>query len=94
MGVIISVLIARFLWRGVFSRSDSIKNIVQNAKLISDKGIKEIVLTGVNIGDFGQEKVGRSSTFLDLISALDEVSGISRIRISSIEPNLLSDSNY
>jgi len=72
------------------SRSDQIENIVKNAEKIAAMGTKEIVLTGVNIGDFGahsKEKV----TFLDLIKALDKVEGIERFRISSIEPNLLSD---
>ena len=72
------------------SRSDKIENIVKNAEKIAAMGTKEIVLTGVNIGDFGahsKEKV----TFLDLIKELDKVEGIERFRISSIEPNLLSD---
>lgn len=70
------------------SRSDTIENVVSNAKQIAASGTKEIVLTGVNIGDFG--KKGEYS-FFDLVKALDEVEGIDRIRISSIEPNLLSD---
>ena len=81
------------LARGV-SRSDKLDNILTSAKKISDSGIKEIVLTGVNIGDYGKGEFGNKNhenTFLDLISALDEVDGISRIRISSIEPNLLSN---
>ena len=76
------------LARGI-SRSDTIENVVKNAKEIAGKGIKEIVLTGVNIGEFGNKK--HEHTFLDLISELDQVEGIERIRISSIEPNLLKD---
>ena len=81
------------LARGI-SRSDSLTNIIYSAKSISESGIKEIVLTGVNIGDYGKGEFGNKkhdNTFLDLISELDKVNGISRIRISSIEPNLLSD---
>lgn len=81
------------LARGI-SRSDTIENIVKNAKEISEKGIKEIVLTGVNIGDYGKGEFGNKKhehTFLDLITELDKVEGIERIRISSIEPNLLKD---
>lgn len=79
--------------RGI-SRSDTIENILKNAKEISEKGIKEIVLTGVNIGDYGKGEFGNKKhehTFLDLIKELDKVEGIERIRISSIEPNLLKD---
>ena len=81
------------LARGI-SRSDTIENVVKNAKEISQKNIKEIVLTGVNIGDYGKGEFGNKThehTFLELISALDLVEGIERIRISSIEPNLLKD---
>jgi threonylcarbamoyladenosine tRNA methylthiotransferase MtaB len=76
------------------SRSDSIENVVKNAQDIAQKGIKEIVLTGVNIGDFGKGFSGgkkRNETFLDLIKELDNIEGIERFRISSIEPNLLSN---
>ena len=77
------------------SRSDSIENVVKNAEEIALSGIKEIVLTGVNIGDFGTEhelqKIHRHQDFLDLITRLDDISGIERFRISSIEPNLLND---
>ncbi len=73
------------------SRSDSIENIVKAAHEIAAKDVKEIVLTGVNIGDFGIQNGQRKESFLDLIKALDEVEGISRFRISSIEPNLLTD---
>jgi len=78
------------------SRSDSISNIVKSAGIIAQAGVKEIVLTGVNIGDFGlTEKDGlrerSEGTFLDLIQELDKVEGISRFRISSIEPNLCND---
>lgn len=79
--------------RGV-SRSDTIENIIKNAQEISERGIKEIVLTGVNIGDYGKGEFGNKRhehTFLDLITELDKVKGIERIRISSIEPNLLKD---
>lgn len=81
------------LARGI-SRSDTIENVVRNAEEISRRGIKEIVLTGVNIGDYGKGEFGNKKhehTFLDLISELDCVDGIERIRISSIEPNLLND---
>jgi threonylcarbamoyladenosine tRNA methylthiotransferase MtaB len=72
------------------SRSDTIENVVNRAKMIAESGVKEIVLTGVNLGDFGVRNGEREDRFLDLITALDEVEGIERIRISSIEPNLLS----
>ena len=78
--------------RGV-SRSDTLENVIQNANRIADAGLKEIVLTGVNIGDYGKGEKGdkaHKNTFLDLITALDSIEPISRIRISSIEPNLLS----
>ncbi len=70
------------------SRSGSIDQLVEQAQKVAAEGGKEIVLTGVNIGDFGK---GRPDNFLDLIKALDQVDGIERYRISSIEPNLLSD---
>jgi threonylcarbamoyladenosine tRNA methylthiotransferase MtaB len=73
------------------SRSDSIENVVIAAKEIAERGVKEIVLTGVNIGDFGLQNSIRVETFFDLIKQLDEVEGIERFRISSIEPNLLTD---
>ena len=69
------------------SRSDNISNIVKNAKKIADNGIKEIVLTGVNIGDFKEN----NKRLIDLIKELDKVDGIERYRISSIEPNLITD---
>ncbi|MFY1047756.1 tRNA (N(6)-L-threonylcarbamoyladenosine(37)-C(2))-methylthiotransferase MtaB [Chryseobacterium sp. GP-SGM7] len=81
------------LARGI-SRSDTIENVIKNAKEIAAKDIREIVLTGVNIGDYGKGEFGNKRhehTFLDLISELNEVEGIERIRISSIEPNLLKD---
>lgn len=81
------------LARGI-SRSDTIENVLKNAREISQRDIKEIVLTGVNIGDYGKGEFGNKKhehTFLDLISELDKVDGIERIRISSIEPNLLKD---
>lgn len=73
------------------SRSDTIGNVLQQAKEIIASGVKEIVLTGVNLGDFGIRDGKRQDRFFDLVKALDEVEGIERIRISSIEPNLLSD---
>lgn len=73
------------------SRSDTVLNIVASAKNIAAKGVKEIVLTGVNTGDFGLQDGVRKERFIDLVRALDEVDGIDRFRISSIEPNLLSD---
>ena len=79
------------LARGI-SRSDTLQNVLKNAAEISAKGIKEIVLTGVNIGDYGKGEFGNKKhehTFLDLVKALDTVEGIHRLRISSIEPNLL-----
>lgn len=81
------------LARGI-SRSDTLQNVLNNAKEISAKGIKEIVLTGVNIGDYGKGEFGNKKhehTFYDLVQALDKVEGIERLRISSIEPNLLSN---
>ena len=81
------------LARGI-SRSDTLKNVINNAKEISAKGIKEIVLTGVNIGDYGKGEFGNKThehTFLDLVKELDTIDGIHRLRISSIEPNLLKD---
>ncbi len=81
------------LARGI-SRSDTLENVLQNAKEISEKGIKEIVLTGVNIGDYGKGEFGNKKhehTFYELVQALDNVDGIHRLRISSIEPNLLTN---
>lgn len=82
------------------SRSDAIENVIQNAKILAQKDIKEIVLTGVNLGDFnnlqspsfgGVGEVSSKANFFDLIQALENVDGIERYRISSIEPNLLSN---
>jgi threonylcarbamoyladenosine tRNA methylthiotransferase MtaB len=73
------------------SRSDTIENVVNRATQIAASGVKEIVLTGVNLGDFGIRDGQREDKFFDLVKALDEVQGIERIRISSIEPNLLSN---
>jgi threonylcarbamoyladenosine tRNA methylthiotransferase MtaB len=70
------------------SRNPAIESIVNEARIVSDKGIKEIILTGVNIGDFGQST---EETFTGLLRALDEVENIGRIRVGSVEPNLLSD---
>ena len=79
--------------RGI-SRSDTLENIIDQAVKITSKDIKEIVLTGVNIGDYGKGEFGNKQhehTFLELISVLDKVEALKRIRISSIEPNLLND---
>jgi threonylcarbamoyladenosine tRNA methylthiotransferase MtaB len=81
------------LARGI-SRSDALENVLKNAADISKQGIKEIVLTGVNIGDYGKGEFGNKKhehTFLELVQALDDVDGIERLRISSIEPNLLKN---
>ncbi|WP_298311652.1 tRNA (N(6)-L-threonylcarbamoyladenosine(37)-C(2))-methylthiotransferase MtaB [uncultured Aquimarina sp.] len=81
------------LARGI-SRSDTLDNVLKNAKEISEQGIKEIVLTGVNIGDYGKGEFGNKKhehTFYELVQALDKVEGIERLRISSIEPNLLKN---
>lgn len=82
------------------SRSDSIENVVRNAEQLAANGVKEIVLTGVNLGDFGKGPdgagatisiSGREENFFELIRQLDKVNGIQRYRISSIEPNLLTN---
>lgn len=73
------------------SRSNTIENIVQQARAIGQQGVKEIVLTGVNLGDFGMVEGKRIYGFYDLCRALDQVEGVSRYRISSIEPNLLTE---
>ena len=81
------------LARGI-SRSEALNKVLLNAKEISDQGIKEIVLTGVNIGDYGKGEFGNKKhqhTFLELIQELDNIDGIKRVRISSIEPNLLKN---
>ena len=80
------------------SRSDTVDSVVENAHKIAGMGVKEIVLTGVNIGDFGNgteviegARPKKEALFIDLIKALDEVDGIERFRISSIEPNLCTN---
>lgn len=73
------------------SRSDTVANVVNKAHEIAASGVKEIVLTGVNTGDFGLQHRKRKERFIDLIQALDSVSDIDRFRISSIEPNLLTN---
>ena len=81
------------LARGI-SRSDTMQNVMKNAREISEKGIKEIVLTGVNVGDYGKGEFGNKKhkhTFFELVQALDTVEGVERLRISSIEPNLLKN---
>jgi threonylcarbamoyladenosine tRNA methylthiotransferase MtaB len=81
------------LARGI-SRSDTLENVLKNATEIAAQDIKEIVLTGVNIGDYGKGEFGNKKhehTFYDLVEALDKIEGIHRLRISSIEPNLLKN---
>lgn len=80
------------------SRSDTIENVVKNAQKIANSGVKEIVLTGINLGDFGNgtaviegTKAKKEAMFIDLIKELDNVEDIERYRISSIEPNLCTD---
>lgn len=80
------------------SRSDSVENAVANARQIAALGAREIVLTGVNLGDFGNgtaviegERPKKEALFIDLIRALDQVEEVARFRISSIEPNLLTN---
>ena len=76
------------------SRSNSIENVVKNVKEIISNGIKEIVLTGINLGDFGKRQsdgLVTNEDFLGLIKTLDKIDGIERFRVSSIEPNLLTD---
>ena len=73
------------------SRSDNIEHVIGNAEKIAELGVKEVVLTGVNIGDFRDNSNEENRKFLDLIRELDKVKGIERFRISSIEPNLCSD---
>lgn len=77
------------------SRSDNIANVLESAKKLADTGnVKEIVLTGINLGDFGKGPDGNKKSeesFLDLVRALDDLNGVDRYRISSIEPNLLTD---
>ncbi|MBI2730111.1 MAG: tRNA (N(6)-L-threonylcarbamoyladenosine(37)-C(2))-methylthiotransferase MtaB [Sphingobacteriales bacterium] len=76
------------------SRSDSVSNVIKNAEQLAASGVKEIVLTGVNLGDFGKGQHGEDKyeeNFFDLVKALDKVEGIERYRISSIEPNLLTN---
>lgn len=81
------------LARGI-SRSDRLEKVLENAQKIAAQNIKEIVLTGVNVGDFGKGEFGHKKhehTFFDLVKAMDAVPGIDRVRISSIEPNLLKN---
>ncbi len=81
------------LARGI-SRSDALENVLKNAQEIAAQNIKEIVLTGVNIGDYGKGEFGNKKhehSFLELVQALEKVDGIERLRISSIEPNLLKN---
>ena len=81
------------LARGI-SRSDTLENVLKNAREIASKDIKEVVLTGVNIGDYGKGEFGNKKhehTFFELVKELDKIDGIHRLRISSIEPNLLTD---
>ena len=81
------------LARGI-SRSDTLENVLENARKIASKNIKEIVLTGVNIGDYGKGEFGNKKhehTFFELVEELDNIDGVERLRISSIEPNLLKN---
>lgn len=73
------------------SRSDTIENILTSVREIAATEVKEVVLTGVNIGDFGIQEGKRKERFADLVMAIDEIEGIERFRISSIEPNLLTN---
>ena len=76
------------------SRSDSIENVIKNVEHLASHGVKEVVLTGVNLGDFGKEPDGTlkyEEDFFQLVQALEKVQGIQRYRISSIEPNLLTN---
>ncbi|MFC3880688.1 tRNA (N(6)-L-threonylcarbamoyladenosine(37)-C(2))-methylthiotransferase MtaB [Algoriphagus namhaensis] len=73
------------------SRSNTVASVLESAKEIGNTEVKEVVLTGVNIGDFGIVEGKRNERFEDLVRAIDEVEGIERIRISSIEPNLLTN---
>ena len=76
------------------SRSNTIENVVKNVNEIISNGIREIVLTGINLGDFGKRQVDNIKTnedFFELIKTLDEIDGVERYRVSSIEPNLLTD---
>ena len=75
------------------SRSNSIENVLAEIKKIADAGVKEIVLTGINLGDFGKDGNGKktSEDFYELLQAIEKNEGVERYRISSIEPNLLSD---
>jgi threonylcarbamoyladenosine tRNA methylthiotransferase MtaB len=72
------------------SRSDTIENVINEAKILGQAGVKEIVLTGVNTGDYGLRNGKREDNFIDLLKALDGVAEVNRFRISSIEPNLLT----
>jgi threonylcarbamoyladenosine tRNA methylthiotransferase MtaB len=94
MAAITNVPTVPFRWPREFRVAISLENVLNNAREIAAQGIKEIVLTGVNVGDYGKGEFGNKKhehTFLDLVKALDEVDGIHRLRISSIEPNLLKD---
>ncbi|MEO2148413.1 MAG: tRNA (N(6)-L-threonylcarbamoyladenosine(37)-C(2))-methylthiotransferase MtaB [Flavobacteriaceae bacterium] len=76
------------------SRSNTIENVVKNVNEIISNGIKEIVLTGINLGDFGKrqsDNIKTNEDFLELIKTLDKIDGVERYRVSSIEPNLLGD---
>lgn len=76
------------------SRSDRIENVVADAQSLASKGVKEIVLTGINLGDFGKSEEGgkkHTENFFDLLKALEQETNMPRYRISSIEPNLLTN---
>src|SRR5665647_797072 len=76
------------------SRSNSIENVLSEIKKIAEGGVKEIVLTGINLGDFGKDDNGNKTAedFYELLLAIEKIDGVERYRISSIEPNLLTDS--
>ena len=88
MDAIMDVHIAQFHWHEDRSRNPEISSIISEAEKIAERGVKEIVITGVNIGDFGKST---GDSFTELLKELVKVEGIERFRISSIEPNLLTD---
>ena len=75
------------------SRSNSIENVLEEIKKIANEGVKEIVLTGINLGDFGKDDNGNKTgeDFYSLLQAIEKNEGVERYRISSVEPNLLSN---
>ncbi len=94
MDAIITVPFAPYPWRGAKAGATALTNVVTNVEELAATGVKEIVLTGVNLGDFGKGPDGskkHEETFFELVKALEKVDGIERYRISSIEPNLLTN---